>query len=407
MGYFNITAKGVSWIGALRLSIRAATFIKIAILARVLTPQDFGLFGIAALVLAFLEIITETGINVFLLQHKDDLNKYIDTAWVISVVRGAFIALLIFLAAPFVSKFFRTDAALPLIYLVAIIPIVRGFINPANVKFLKELEFKREFLYRLFITGAEFIITVSLALYYKNAQSLILGLLVSAAIEATFSYVFIKPRPKLAFQWEKAKEILHKGKWVTGFGFFNYLYTQGDDIAVGRILGQGSLGIYQNAYKISTMPLTEINDVFYRVTFPVYTKMTDKPERLKKAVKKQAIISSAVLFIMGMFLFMFAEQIVLIVLGPNWTEAIGVVKVLAFLGIIRGITFSFNSLFLALKQQKYITHMTFISMMGMGITIIPLISSYGIVGAAFSEMVGAILALPLAIYYIRRTLKTL
>src|SRR3989344_4458576 len=117
MGYLKDTIKGVSWMGGLRVGTRAVTFLKILILARILTPTEFGLFGIAMLSLAFLEIITETGINIFLIQENALLKKYNDTAWVVSIGRGALMFLALYLSAPWVSSFFRTPEATPILYL--------------------------------------------------------------------------------------------------------------------------------------------------------------------------------------------------------------------------------------------------------------------------------------------------
>src|SRR3989344_7147166 len=117
MGYLKDTIKGVSWMGGLRVGTRAVTFLKILILARILSPNEFGLFGIAMLALAFLEIVTETGINIFLIQEKADLDKYNDTAWVVSIVRGCLMSLALFIASPFITAFFNSPGALNILYL--------------------------------------------------------------------------------------------------------------------------------------------------------------------------------------------------------------------------------------------------------------------------------------------------
>ena len=88
MGYFKDTLKGLSWMGALRGAGRLMAVIRIAVLARLLAPQQFGLFAIASLAIALLEMLTETGINVFFIQEKDRVKTYLDTAWMISIVRG-------------------------------------------------------------------------------------------------------------------------------------------------------------------------------------------------------------------------------------------------------------------------------------------------------------------------------
>ena len=106
MSYFKKTLSGIFWIAFLRGIIRVILLAKIAILARLLLPEQFGAFGVAALTISFLEILTETGINVFLLQGREKLEDYIDTAWIISIARGFLISAAIFIAAPYIADFF-------------------------------------------------------------------------------------------------------------------------------------------------------------------------------------------------------------------------------------------------------------------------------------------------------------
>src|SRR3989344_3560370 len=99
MGYRGDALKGFGWIGSLRIISRAISFVKTAILAHILSPYQFGVFGVAALVLSFAETITETGINVFLVQNREKINNYVSTAWIISITRGILIALIIILTS--------------------------------------------------------------------------------------------------------------------------------------------------------------------------------------------------------------------------------------------------------------------------------------------------------------------
>src|SRR5215216_2138171 len=101
MGYTKIAAKGISWISLLRISTRVITILRLSILGRILTPTQFGFFGIASLVLALLEVLTETGINVFLVQEKKEIKEYINSAWVVSIIRGVVLSIAILVLAPF------------------------------------------------------------------------------------------------------------------------------------------------------------------------------------------------------------------------------------------------------------------------------------------------------------------
>src|SRR3990167_4081864 len=126
MGYLQTAFKGISWMAGLRGITRGLALIKIAVLARLLLPAQFGIYGIAALVLGLLESLTETGINVFLIQQRDKIDEYINSSWVVSVLRGFLIALIIFLSIPLITSFFDTESARSILLLVCLVPIIRG-----------------------------------------------------------------------------------------------------------------------------------------------------------------------------------------------------------------------------------------------------------------------------------------
>jgi len=407
MSYFHTTLRGLTWATALRVFIRGLTVLRTAILARLLLPVDFGAFGIASMTLYLMEIFTETGINSFLIQEKDDLDRYVNTAWLVSIIRGTLISLIILTTSSLVSTFFHAPDTLPLLYLTSVIPFIRGFINPASIKFQKQLDFHKEFFYRSAILIPETVATLLFVFNNHSALGLIQGLVVSAVVEVILSFVVISPRPRVHFELAQVRLILGRGKWVTGYGLLDYIYSQGDNIVVGRVLGQTPLGIYQNAYKICALPLTEVVNVFYTVSFPLFTNMREDLTRLRRGVLKTISVMFMVNLAVSVLIFLLANPLVLLLLGPNWLSAVPVIRVLAFLGVVRGTVNSFNPLFMALKKAKYVTIITLFSTLGLLITIYPLVIKYGIVGAGLSAMIGAGVALPIAAFFTIRTFREL
>jgi len=400
MGYIKKTVKGLSWLGALRVITRSLTFVRLAILARLLTPDEFGLFGIAALVLAFLEIITETGINVFFIQDEGELKEYIDTAFVVSIIRGIFISLFIFIFTPLISKFFNANSSKSLLYFIALIPLIRGFINPSVVKFQKELQFNKEFYFRTGIFFADSLVAISAAFYLRTASSLVWGMIAGVVIEVLISQLFIKPRPKLVFAFNKIKKVLDRGKWVTASSFLQYLFTNTDSTVIGKLMNSTYLGYYQMAYKISTLPITEISNVFYNVTFPVFSKFQNDKERLRKAFLKSTLVIVLITVPVGIAIYLFAKEIVIFILGKEWLPVIAPLKILSIYGILRAVTAEFPAVFMALKKQELVTKVSLVAVLAIGITIIPLVRKFGILGASYSALFGMILAIPLMIYYL-------
>jgi len=399
MTYLKKTISGFLWSSALSGSIRVLAFAKIALLARLLLPSQFGEFAVVGMVLAFLEIITETGINVFLIQEKDSLAKYLDTAWVVSILRGVVVSALMVLASGPVAVFFHLPVVRQLIMIAGLIPFLRGFINPACVKFQKELTFAKEFWYRFSIVVVEIGLTVLLALSTKSAASLVWGLVFSAIFEVGISWIFISLRPRAKLNYEQVKTVLGRGKWVTGFGLFNYVFSTIDNVVVGRLLGSSALGIYQNAYKLSLLPGTQINDIYYKTTTPVYVKMHEEQKSLARAMTIGTSGLVVVQLVVGLAIYLLADPLVRIALGPNWLAAIPVVRILAILSAVRGATLSFNSLFVALQKQKHVAIMSGVSMLVMVGLIIPAVRLSGLSGAAWAAVVAAVAAMPLAGYF--------
>ncbi len=405
MGYFKDALKGIGWMTTFRVLYRVIGIFRIAIIAHYLTPFSLGVFGIVTIVLGFWETITETGINIFLIQEKDDIDKYINTAWVVSIVRGLLISLLIFVTARPISEFFNSPDSKNLLYIAALVPLIRGLINPSIVKFQKELRFNNQFLYKISIFTVESIVSVLGVVLSKSVYGMIWGLLVGAIFEVVYTFFVAKPFPRFVFDSVKTKKVVDRGKWVTIYGIFDYLYTQSDNMIVGKILGVAPLGIYQNAYKISTAPLTEVGNIFYSVTFPVFSKISGETARLKSAFLKNTLVNFILMGLAGLFIFIFAEPIVQIVFGNGWEAAIPVVKLLSVLGVVRGVASSTGSLLIAKGKQKYTAIIAIISTFGLWLTVIPLTNMYGMIGAGIAAIIGTLISIPFIAYFIRKTLR--
>lgn len=405
MGYSKKVITGVSWVWALSLSTRIISFFSIILLARILSPSQFGVYGIAMLIMALLEVLTETGINVVIIQEKNKIENYINSAWIVSIVRGIFIALSILVLAPFVSVFFNSADILNVLFLLAVVPLLRGFVNPAEIKFQKELTFHKEFWYRLTIFSFGSAIALILAIVTQSVSSLVFGLIASAILEIILSFWFISPKPHFSIDKQYFSKILNRGKWVTLSGIFNYLFHNFDNIVVGKILGAYSLGLYEMAYKISMLPITGIADVISKVTFPVYTIISNDKLRLRKAFLKTLISVSLIIFPFGIVLIAFPYEIVKITLGQKWLGIVDVLRILALFGIIRAISGLTSALFLSVGKQKYVMIATLVSILALAITIVPFVVKMGIYGAGISALIGSLAALPFMLYFSIKVLR--
>lgn len=394
MGYFGTALRGISWMGGLRIIVRGLAILKIAVLARILTPEQFGVYGIALLVLGFLEVITETGINIFLIQEKEGTEKYLNSAWVVSILRGLLISILIILSIPLIVSFFGYPEVKNLLYIVSLIALVRGLINPMVVSFQKKLEFNKVFMFQssLFLVDAFFAILIGVIT--KSESALLFGMLASVSVEVILSFIIFKDKPKLKIEMEKVKEVINRGKWITGAGFFSYLFQNIDNIIIAKLLGANSLGLYQQAYRISTLPVSEVGEVFNKVTFPVYVEINDDKKRLRKAFLKTLFIILGIVIPFGLIIIFFSRPLIILFLGENWLSIEPTLKILAIFGVLKAVLNSSYSLFLAIKKQEIVMLSELFGILGIGISIIPLVQKFGILGAGYATIIGALFCLP-------------
>lgn len=405
MGYTGAAIKGISWSWILTASTRIVSLSRTIVLARILAPSQFGIYGIGLLVLSLLEVLTETGINIFLIQRKDSIEKYVNTAWVVSILRGILVSLAIFITAPFISNFFNEPDAKTLLMFFGLAPLIRGFINPSIVRFQKELRFDKELWFRVSILLFDSFVAIILAFYTGSVLSLAAGLVSGAILEVILSFIFVNPKPKLSFQKRQLFDIFNSGKWITVSGIFNYLYHNLDNIIVGKLLGTTSLGLYVMAYNISRLPITDVSDVISKVTFPVYSLISDDKLRLRKAFLKSLILVSFVSVTFGLVLILFTRELVVFILGEKWTGIIDALRILVLFGVIRAISGSSSALLISVEKQKQVSVVTLVSILGLGITIIPLVNLYGIVGAGISALIGTLVALPFMFYFTYKVLR--
>ena len=156
----RVVTAGV-WSLSIRVADRLINLARVIILARILAPNDFGLLGIALLSLSFVTAFSRTGFGYALIQKKEDITSYLDTAWTVSIIRGSIIAAVLYLSAGYVATFFDTMEAKSVIQVIASVMLIRGFINQGVIYFDKDLEFHKQFIYDIGRTSAVFILEES------------------------------------------------------------------------------------------------------------------------------------------------------------------------------------------------------------------------------------------------------
>ena len=378
--------RGGLWVFSLKLINRLFGLASTIILARVLAPGDFGLFGIALLAMSALETFTQTGLNSALIQKKQDITAYLDTAWTFQAIRGCLLALILFATAPYVADFFGTQAAQPILQVIGLTILIQGLTNIGVIYFDKELEFHKQFAYQVSYTLANAGVAISMVLLLRSVWALVFGLLAGNLAQLIVSY-FIHPyRPRPRFNQEQFTELFHFGKWYLGSSILMYLVTQGDNIVVGKLLGATALGFYQLAYRISNMPATEITHVISQVTFPAYSKLQDNIPKLREAYLKVLQLTAFLSFLVAGLIFVLGSDFTTIFLGEKWLPMVPAMQLLVFAGLLRSIQATAGAIFGAIGKPFFGTQGEFLRLFTLAMLIYPFTIRYGILGTSVAVL---------------------
>ena len=205
---------------------RLAGLIKLGILARLLTPADFGLIGIAMVLIRWFEQFSQTGFNQALIRTSGDIRPYLNTLWTWQVLRGIVLSLVLILAAPVAARFFGHPEASHVIQALAPLIFLRGLTNPAVVYLMRELDFRRVVCWNMWQVFSGLAVAIPMAVISRNAWALVLSLLVGQVVSTIVSYRIHAFRPRFALDWVRVREMSQFGKWIFWNNLVRFCHQQ-------------------------------------------------------------------------------------------------------------------------------------------------------------------------------------
>lgn len=370
------------WAFALQAIDHLFIFGRTMVLAVLLSPKDFGLFGIAMLTLAAFDTLSRTGFHQALIQRRGDIEPYLETAWTIQCLRGLALALLLVLTAPLVAGFFGEPIVVPLLRVVSLSILLQAFTNIGVIAFQKDLEFNKEFIYRFSGTFSDLTVAVLLAYVFRNAWALVFGFLARNFVQLMVSYLIHPYRPRFRFEREKSTSLFSYGTWVMLGGVTVFIGSQGASIAIGKLLGVTALGLYQMARRIPQIVVNETSLTIASVAFPAYAQLQEYPEKFRDAYRSIASASVMLTMPFAVGIACLGSDFTRIFLGQKWLPMIPVLTMLSFASILVAIATTGRPIFLGAGKPRCLFQMQAVRALILGVFICPLSVFWGLSGAA-------------------------
>ena len=396
--------RGGVWVAISFGAEKVLGIVRSVILARLLIPEDFGLMGVTAVALAGLSIFTSTGIESAIIQRKDSNERILNTAWLISIIRGFLLCVLLLIAAPYVALFFNDSRLILIVRAMSVIFLSSGFKNIGLILLQKELDFRRKTYLGFTVSVCTTTTAIVLAFFLKSVWALVLAEIVGSFVGLLASYLIHPFRPTLGFESSYARELLGFGKFIFVQGIIIYLITQGDDAVVGKMLGMTSLGFYTLAYAVANMFTKGITEIISQVSFPAYSKIQDERDPLAAGYLKVLAVTSFLVFPMAGLLFAFAPEFVEMVYGQKWLPIVLPMQVLCFLGIFRATASTIGPVFVGTGRPEIPMKIKLWELILMVAIIYPLAKYWGIIGVALAGTLTYLLSLGLHLYFLEKIL---
>lgn len=367
---------------ALRTSLRVLGLVSTVVLARLLTPEDFGIVAIAMSVFALLYLVKDFGFDTVIIQMPNPKKEHYDTAWTFNLIFGLVLALALISFSGLIAQLYETPALQSLIWAIACLFVIGGLESVGTLDFRKNLTFDKEFKLKILPKLIGVPCTLFFAFWLRNYWALTIGTLITQFIALCMGYLMHNYRPRL--EMRAAKELFNFSKWLMVNNFIYFLNNRSPELFIGKILNPQAAGLFTVSNEIAMMSTTEFSAAVSRASYPGYAKVAENANDLKNLYLNVISSTAFLLFPLGLGVASVAGLIVPIFLGDQWLESIPLMKIIAFGGLLMAINSNAGYVFMALGNPRLSTLLGSIRILIFIPSLIYLVSTQGLIGAAWA-----------------------
>jgi PST family polysaccharide transporter len=343
---------GIAWTGGMRWFAQLLSWVSTFIVARILTPADYGIVGMALVYVGLLELIGDFGVGLAIIQQRSLTREDVASLGGFAVALG-FTFALISLGASFpVAAFFGEPDLRPVIAVYSATFVISAFRVVPQAVLQKDLRFRTVALIGVLQALTSIAVTLTLAILGFSYWALVFGQVTSLAV-ASATFVAVRPH---ALMWPKTfrriRSSLSLGFHLVVARISWYLYSNADFAIVGRVLGKVALGAYTIGWQLSSIPVDRISAIFNQVTPAVYAAVQHMPEALKRYLLGITEGLALVTFPLSFGLAIVADDFILTTIGPRWEAAILPLRFLACYAGVRSLDVLLHTLLIATGRTK-------------------------------------------------------
>jgi O-antigen/teichoic acid export membrane protein len=374
--------KGIAWRSTVDISNLILQIVFTAILARLLTPADFGLVVMALLFIRFVKMMTQIGFGTAIIQSQDITQAQISAIFLIQIIIACFIALFCYLAAPLAANFFNQNKLIEIIHILTWIVIINSFAFP-RIILQKNMQFGGTSILEILSMITSNIVGIIMAIKGYGIWSLVFRQMTQAIIFSTGIWMIAKWIP-VKPQFTGIKKLFNFGLYMLGSKIFHYFSQNLAAIIIGKFLGAETLGAFNIAYNLAIVPAQKIQTILTTVLTPTFSQIQNNITNLRNTFFISLFTLGIIFIPLMLELSAISHNLVLMIYGEQWQQAGLFLSFLAFVGLLKGIEHLLLSIILATGGAAT----------GFRISIIETAASFPllILGIYFFDVIGLIIA---------------
>lgn len=304
--------------------------ISILVLARILSPKDFGVVSIGVSIIAFLRIFSEVGVGPALIQKERLEPSDIKTAVTLSLVLGLGLAIILYVSSDAIASFFDAGGLDSVLKSLAFMLPFVGYSVVGQSLLQRNFEFKKlslvTFISYFFAYG---VVSIGMAIEGFGVWALVGAYWVQTILFTCLLFSVCREGHVIGFDRARAWDMMEYGVGYSLARLCNYAAGQGDNLVIGKILGVDAVGLYGRAYQIMSMPAILFGSVIDKVFFPVMANMRGDTGRLTHFYLSSLYFSLLMFVIFGGYIYVFAREIVLALFGSGWGEVVALIQIMS------------------------------------------------------------------------------
>lgn len=326
----NKAVDNMFWRLAERFGAQGVNFLVSIVLARILTPEDYGVVAMTMTFTTLLAVFTTSGLGTALVQKKDVDELDYSTALIANLGIGIILYAIVFIASPYIAQFYHQEKVTDVLRILALTLIIGGLNSVQQARVSRAMKFKMFFKATLTGTLISAVVGILMAVKGFGEWAIVAQYLINQIIDTFFLWIMIGWKPTFRFSWERLKPLYRFGWRAYAAAMIEEVYNSLRSLLIGRYYSSTDLAFYNRGRHIPALINTNTNSAIQSVMFPIYTRASDDPVRMKQMMKRAMSIGTFIIFPCMMGLAMISESLINVLYTSKWLPAVPFLQISCF-----------------------------------------------------------------------------